>query len=369
MRVIVSGGGTGGHIYPAVTLIRAIQKLRGDAAFLYVGTQRGLEADIIPKEGLPFETVDIRGFERKLSLRNVATLAKSAASVWHAGKIVRRFRPDVAIGTGGYVCGPVLLAASLMGVPTMIQEQNVIPGITNKILSKCVTKIALGYAEAKAYFPAEKAVFTGNPIRDEVMTADRAAAARFALDPAKCTVLVSGGSRGARTINRAMVGAHCHFAGSRRVQILHVTGKAEYEDIAAKLRAAGIDAKRPGNSILVPYLYDMPSALAAADLAIFRAGAMGLAEITAKGIPALLVPYPYAAENHQEHNARAMERRGAARVVLDRDLTAEKCVAFIEEFAVAEEKRAAMRAASRAMGRPEAAAEIAALALALAEGR
>lgn len=370
MRVIVSGGGTGGHIYPAITLIRAIQKLREDAAFLYVGTKIGLEADIIPKEGLPFETVDIRGFERRLSLRNVATLTKSAASVWHARGIVRRFGPDVAIGTGGYVCGPVLLAASLMGVPTMIQEQNVIPGITNKILSKFATKVAMGYAEAKAHFPAAKAVFTGNPIRSEVVTADRApAVARFGLDPAKCTVLVSGGSRGARTINRAMVGVHKHFAGSRAVQILHVTGKAEYDGVTAKLRAAGIDADGSGNSKVVPYLYDMPSALAAADLAIFRAGAMGLAEITAKGIPALLVPYPYAAENHQEHNARAMARRGAARVVLDRELTAEKCVAFIEELAASEDKRRAMGEASRAMGRPEAAAEIAAMAIALAEGK
>lgn len=367
MRIIVSGGGTGGHIYPAITLIRAIQKLSPKCEFLYVGTKAGLESDIVPKEGLPFETVDIRGFQRKLSAENVMTLFKSAKSIWHSRQIIKRFAPDVVIGTGGYVCGPVLMTASLMGVPSMIQEQNVLPGVTNKILAKFVTKIALGYQEAGAYFPAEKSVFTGNPIRGEVMTADKAEGLReFGLDAEKKTILVSGGSRGARSINRAMIDVHLHFAENKAVQILHVTGKNEYNDIVAKLKKKGIDPSRAGNSMIKPYLYDMPKALALADLAIFRAGAVGLAELMARGIPSILIPYPHAAENHQEHNANAMQKRGAAIVVLDRELTPAKLIEHIADLMERDEKLAAMAAASRALGRPDAADQIAKIAIGLA---
>ncbi len=207
MNIIVSGGGTGGHIYPAITIIRTIQQKVPDARFLYVGTKRGLEADIIPKEGLPFTTVDIQGFERHLTADNILRAGRAMVGVAKATRIVHKFKPDVVIGTGGYVCGPILLAASLMHIPTLIQEQNVVPGITNKILSKFVTKIAAGTEEAMKHFPADKVVFTGNPIRSEVLSAQREqGAASFGLDPKKLTVLVSGGSRGARAINLAMIG-------------------------------------------------------------------------------------------------------------------------------------------------------------------
>lgn len=369
MKIIVSGGGTGGHIYPAVTLIKAISALQPGCEFLYVGTKVGLEADIIPKEGIRFETVDIQGFRRKLSAENIKTIMKSAASLWHSRKIISAFSPDVAIGTGGYVCGPVLMAASLMGIPTMIQEQNVLPGVTNKILAKFVSKIAVGYAEAIERFPAEKVVYTGNPIRGEVMTADRTEGlSAFGLDAKKKTILISGGSRGARSINRAMIGAHRYFAGSDTVQLLHATGKNEYNDVVARLKKLGIDRRRAGNIIIEPYLYDMPKALALADLAIFRAGAVGLAELTARGIPSILVPYPYAAENHQEYNAAAMQKRGAAVVVKDNDISAEKLIDHISALMDAKEKLNAMAEASRALGKPEAAADIAKIAIGLAAG-
>ena len=207
MKIIVSGGGTGGHIYPALTLVSALAKKERTAEFLYVGTQKGLEADIIPKEGIPFETVDIEGLKRSFSPTNIVRLGRAMHGLAEAAAIVRRFRPDVVIGTGGYVCGPILMAASLAHVPTLIQEQNVVPGVTNKILSKFVTKIAVGTEEALCRFPRKKAVFTGNPIRREVMTASREKALEtFGFDAAKRTVLVSGGSRGARSIDRAMVG-------------------------------------------------------------------------------------------------------------------------------------------------------------------
>ncbi len=369
MKIIVSGGGTGGHIYPALTLIRTLEKKVSRLEVLYVGTHAGLEADIIPKEGIPFETVDLQGFKRSLSPENFLRAARAIKGVGKAMGIVRRFRPDVVIGTGGYVCGPVLMAAALLGIPSIIQEQNVIPGITNKILSKFVDRIATGYQEANRYFPTGKVVFTGNPIRAEVMEPRQEGAyEEFGLLPGRKTVLVSGGSRGARSINRAMVDVLKHYAGRRDVQLLHATGRGEYEDIMERIRKAGVDPEEAGNLKVVPYLYNMPQAMSIADLAVFRAGATGLAELTAKGIPAILIPYPYAAENHQEYNARAVERAGAARVILNRDISPELLVENIDSML---EDRAALRkmsAASKLLGRPMAADAIAEMIIELARG-
>ena len=370
MRIIVSGGGTGGHIYPAVTLIRAIQEKEPTASFLYVGTRYGLEADIVPKEGIPFREVNLRGFKRSLSLANLGRAAAAFVGVVKAADIVRGFRPDAAIGTGGYVCGPTLLAASLMGVPTLVQEQNVVPGITNRLLAKVVTRVAVGTPKAAAHFPKDKVVFTGNPIRRAVMSASREAAlAAFHFDPAKKTVLVSGGSQGAKTINRAMIGVIAHYAAHPEVQILHVTGRGDHEDTLREIRAAGVDLGAAENIAVRSYLYDMPEALAAADLAVFRAGALGIAELTARGVPAILVPYPYAAANHQEENARAMAEAGAARMILDKDLTAERLLAVLAELLGEEARLTRMGEISRSLGRPQAAEEIAALVLAMTEGR
>ncbi len=367
MNIIVSGGGTGGHIYPAITIIRNIQAKAKDAKFLYVGTSKGLESDIVPKEGLPFTTVDIEGFERHLTLDNLRRAGRAAAGVAHAAKVVKVFHPDVVIGTGGYVCGPVLLAASLMHIPTMIQEQNVVPGITNKILSHFVSKIAVGTKEAAPHFPADKVVYTGNPIRQEVMSARREdGAAAFGFDPAKKTVLVSGGSRGARAINRAMIDILKQAVDHPEVQILHVTGKNEYDDVMNRLKEAGVDLTSVNHLQVRPYLYNMPQAMAMTDLAVFRAGATGLAELTARGIPSILIPYPYAAENHQEHNARALEEAGAARMILNKDLTSKTLGAVLTELLSEDTKLAHMAGVSRSLGKPQAAAEIAELALQLA---
>ena len=356
MKIIVSGGGTGGHIYPAITIIRALKKQINDLEVLYVGTSTGLEADIVPKEGLPFKTVDLQGFKRSLSPVNIVRFFKAIGGVFKAAGIVRSYKPDVVIGTGGYVCGPILMAASLMGIPTLIQEQNVVPGITNKILSHFVSRIATGAIEANKFFPQDKVIFTGNPIRDEVVNTEKMPGYEaFDLDPAKKTVLVSGGSRGARSINRAMVGVLKHFAGSKTVQILHATGKAENGDIMNRIAEAGVNLQQYDNLKVVPYLYDMPQAMAIADLAVFRAGATGLAELTAKGIPAVLVPYPYAAENHQEFNARAIEKAGAARVILNQDLNSDILISVIEQLLGNDKLLKEMAEASQSIGRPEAA--------------
>lgn len=371
MRVIISGGGTGGHIYPALTIARAINDIQ-PADILFVGTRQGLEADIVPKEGFPFATVDAGGIDRRLTLDNLRALWRSFTGLFEAYGVIRRFRPDIVIGTGGYVCGPVLLTASLLGIPALIQEQNVIPGVTNRILARFVAKIAAGYPEAAKNFGAnrDKVVVTGNPVRREVLTATREEGLKaLGLSPDRLTVLVAGGSRGARSINTAMAEVHARFAGRDGIQILHATGSGEYNNIVGLLGEAGIDPAKTGNISIVPYLYNMPQALAAADLAVFRAGAIGLAELTARGIPAVLIPYPYAAENHQEFNARVLESRGAAHVIRDADLSGALLADTLEALLGDAARLRAMAEASRELGRPGAAAAIARLAVDIAARR
>lgn len=367
MRIIISGGGTGGHIYPAITIAREVAKLTEHCEILFVGTKHGLEADIIPKEGFAFATIEVSGLERKLSWKNVRTLFTTIGSVWKSSRLIKDFKPDVVIGTGGYVCGPVLLAASLLKVPTIIQEQNVIPGITNKILSRFVDKIALGYQEAAAYFHncrPEQIVVTGNPIRPAVMSATREEGlTELGLSPDKLTVLAVGGSRGARSINQAMVGVGTYFNGNPHIQILHVTGQSEYNSIVGNYKQSGIEPSDAGNIIIKPYLYNMPLALAVADIAVFRAGAVGLAELTARGIPAILIPYPYAAENHQEFNAKALEKHGAALVIADKELTDAKLIDAIKKLLDNSAILVNMAKKSKELGRPQAAQTIARMAI------
>ncbi|MCX7780021.1 MAG: undecaprenyldiphospho-muramoylpentapeptide beta-N-acetylglucosaminyltransferase [Negativicutes bacterium] len=367
MRIILSGGGTGGHIYPAVTIAKSLSAIARPEAILFVGTKQGLEADIVPKEGFPIQMIDVAGFERRLSLNTIINVLRTAGSLWQAHSIISEFKPDLVIGTGGYVCGPVLLVASMMGIPTVIQEQNVIPGVTNKILSYFVKLVAVGYKEAAAYFPAKaNVIVTGNPIRPDVLSVSREEGlAALNLKPGCLTVLVAGGSRGARSINTAMMDVHRHFAGNPAIQILHVTGQNEYNNIVDEYGRHGIDISNTGNIIIRPYLYNMPQALAASDLAIFRAGAIGLAELTARGIPSILIPYPYAAENHQEFNARVLEREGAAVMIKDAELTGQRLIGYITEFLESPEKLQAMATASRRMGHPDAANVISRAALSL----
>ena len=339
-----------------------------DTEFLYVGTRQGLESDIIPKENIPFYALDLSGgFERHFTFDNFKRAAKAILSVKKAMKIVKNFKPNAVVGTGGYVCGPILLAASLEKVPTLIQEQNVVAGITNKILSKFVTKIAVGCEGALNHFPKDKTIYTGNPIREEVLQGTREEGLKhFDFDDDKPVVLISGGSRGARSINRAMVEVLVNAATNPTIQYLHVTGKGEYDDVISRIKDAGVELETLRHIRVEPYLYNMPQAMAMADLAIFRAGATGLAELTARGIPSILIPYPYAAENHQEYNARALVDAGAARMILNKDLNSEILQDTINELLNNPDTLKLMSAASLTLGRPQAAAEIADMILKLA---
>ncbi|MCI1247934.1 MAG: undecaprenyldiphospho-muramoylpentapeptide beta-N-acetylglucosaminyltransferase [Megasphaera sp.] len=366
-RVIISGGGTGGHIYPAITIARAIADIE-PTEFLYVGSKIGLENTLIPKEGLPFVTLDVRGLERKLSIRNLVTLGKTTASVFRTEGIIRHFKPDVVIGTGGFVCGPVLLAASLSGIPTLVQEQNVIPGVTNMILSKFVNRVALGYQEAAARFKKKNIlVYTGNPVRKDILTVSREEGQQILdLQPDKFTLLVAGGSRGARSINTAMIEVHKYFKDNEDIQILHVTGDHEYDRVIKQLPGVDRNGCFGKGSRIIPYLHHMPAALAASDLAVYRAGAVGLAELTVRGLPSILIPYPYAAEDHQRYNAQALVMCGAAKMILDKMLTGRELLEEINHLKNDPQALQNMAQASKSLGKPQAAHDIATLALAIA---
>lgn len=367
IRIILSGGGTGGHIYPAITIAKELEKL-ADAEILFVGTPGSMESRIIPQEGYEFEEISVSGLKRKLTLQNIKILCRAAASVWKAKHILSCFKPDVVIGTGGYVCGPILMAAALSGVPTMIQEQNVIPGITNKILSRVVDRVALGYKEAQARFPRpDKCVYTGNPIRPDVITAQRAESRKKLDIPMDdFMVLVAGGSRGARTINKAMIDVHRYFKDSAGICLYHVTGTLEYDAVREALDAPETGQFGKGSRI-VRYEYDMPAALAAADLVIYRAGAIGLAELAARGLPSILIPYPYAAEDHQTFNARVFVAAGASKLIVDRFVTGKELIQDIENLAKNPETLEAMSEAAKKIRKIHAGRDIAQMALEMAK--
>jgi len=360
LRFIVAGGGTGGHIYPALAIAQGLKDRYPGAEILYIGTARGMEADIVPKEGLPFQGIAAAGLERKLSIRNLLVLWQTGRGFLQSLRLVRDWQPDVVIGTGGYVCGPVVLAAALSGVPTLIHEQNAFPGITNRVLSRFAGRVAVTFADSVKYFPRrDKVRLTGLPVRPEILSADRdAAIKKLGLNNDKLFLLSFGGSRGARTINEAMVHVIKFFADDPRLHILHVTGNSGYGEFLERCAALGIDLDKIGNVTIMSYVYNMQDVLAAADLVISRAGASTLAELTILGIPAILIPYPHASENHQEYNARALEKEKAALMVLDHELSGDMLCGIITELLCDRSRLSAMGAASKRMGKKRALEDI-----------
>ncbi|MDQ0253816.1 UDP-N-acetylglucosamine--N-acetylmuramyl-(pentapeptide) pyrophosphoryl-undecaprenol N-acetylglucosamine transferase [Evansella vedderi] len=323
MKVLVTGGGTGGHIYPALALIRAIRKHNEKAEYLYIGTEKGLESKIVPKENIPFKTVKITGFKRSISVENVKTVMRFLKAVNVAKKYIQDFKPDVVIGTGGYVCGPVVYAAAKRGIPTIIHEQNSVPGLTNKFLSRYVDKIAISFESSRPFFPENKIVFTGNPRAQEVVEAAKStnedSLTSLGLSPDKRTVLVVGGSRGARPINEAIIGTLDQWE-NKEYQCLYVTGEVHYERVKEEMEKQGAVE----NVVCVPYIHDMPKVLSKVDLIVARAGATTLSEITALGLPSILIPSPYVTNNHQEKNARSLEQAKAAIVILEKEMSPER---------------------------------------------
>ncbi|WP_075981016.1 undecaprenyldiphospho-muramoylpentapeptide beta-N-acetylglucosaminyltransferase [Bacillus massilinigeriensis] len=351
MRIVVSGGGTGGHIYPALALIREIQKESKDAEFLYIGTEKGLESKIVRRELIPFKSIHITGFKRKLSFENLKTVYRFFKGVHDSKKILKQFSPDVVIGTGGYVCGPVVYAASRLGIPTIIHEQNSVPGLTNKFLSRFVDRIAVCFEEAVDFFPKEKVVMTGNPRASEVLGQDGVKGRlSVGLKLKVPSVLIFGGSRGARPINEAVLKSLTEF-GARPYQVLYVTGDAHFEEVQREVQLVG----NPENVIIKPFIHNMPEVLAGIDLTVARAGATTLAELTSLGIPSILIPSPYVTNNHQEKNARALSDHGAAFILLEQELTGKKLVEQIDQILLDNENLTNMKKAAIQLGIPDAA--------------
>ncbi len=359
MKVILSGGGTGGHIYPAVSIAKEIKKHYQNADILFIGTEAGLESRIIPKEGFRLLKIKVRGFERKLSFNNLLAVTESFTSLFRVSKIIREFKPDIVIGTGGYVCGSVLLAAALMNIPTLIHEQNAFPGVTNKILSKLVDVVALNFTEAKAYFPHNgKVIVTGNPIRSSMLSVSKEDGVKaFGFDMELPVVFVVGGSRGARKLNESVLTLAKQCVSHKKCQMLHMTGETQYDEVLKRYSSEGIDLDTKYLKV-VPYLHNMPHALAASDILISRCGASTLSEITALGKPAILVPYPYATDNHQEYNGRALEKNGAAVVILERDLNGDLLYSEVADILKNKERIELMKSKSKELGRIDAADSI-----------
>jgi len=315
-KIIISGGGTGGHIFPAIAIAEAIKKQEPNAEFLFVGAKGRMEMERVPKAGYDIKGLWISGIQRSLTLKNLSFPFKLISSLWNARKIVKSFKPDLAIGVGGYASGPLLKVATSLRIPSLIQEQNSYPGITNKLLAKSVDKICVAYEGLERWFPKEKIVMTGNPVRETVVDLEgkrTKAAESFNLDPEIPTLVVVGGSLGARTINES-IEAGLQKIHKRGYQLIWQTGKLYTEQAQTAVRK--IDSKK---LVSLPFIDGMDYAYAMADVLISRAGAMSVSEICLVARPSILVPSPNVAEDHQTKNAKALADRNAAILIKDAD--------------------------------------------------
>jgi UDP-N-acetylglucosamine--N-acetylmuramyl-(pentapeptide) pyrophosphoryl-undecaprenol N-acetylglucosamine transferase len=347
MRYLITGGGTGGHVNPGLAIAREIRQRDGDAQILFVGTERGIEKELVPRAGFDIEYIDVKGFRRKLSADTFKTLYKLIRSFSKVGEILNSFNPDIVIGTGGYVCGPVVFRAALKKIPTLIHEQNAYPGVTNRILARYVNTVAISFEESRQRFRGKaKIVFTGNPVRGELFSYDRKTAReRLGIANSKPLVMVYGGSMGASTLNKCIVDMLNASGGNPGFNIIYATGMRLYDEVMA-----GIKAELSPDVRIVPYIFNMDEVMAAADVAVCRSGAITLSELAALGVPSILIPSPYVAENHQEYNARAFEARGAAVVILERQLDHELMLGEIRMLIEKHDQRHRMAQAAQQLG-------------------
>ena len=325
-RIIISGGGTGGHIFPAVSIANAIRELRPEAEILFVGAEKRMEMQRVPDAGYRIIGLPVAGFDRQHLWKNFAVIVKLLRSQWKARQIIKEFRPQVAVGVGGYASGPTLKTASMMGIPTLIQEQNSYAGVTNKLLAQKADRICVAYEGMEKFFPADKILLTGNPVRQTLLNnpiTREAAAHAFGLDPKLKTILILGGSLGARTINQTLTAGLPLIKAHPEVQFIWQTGKIYIEQVKAAITAFTGEAIRNARVSSLPNLYvtdfikQMNSAYTLADLVISRAGAGSISEFCLLGKPVILVPSPNVAEDHQTKNALALVNKDAALYVKD----------------------------------------------------
>lgn len=352
MKVLLAGGGTAGHINPALAIAGYIKKKRPETEFLFIGNRDGMEQRLVPQAGFDIKSITISGFKRSFSpksmVENVKTVTRTFTSSHEAKKIISEFKPDICIGTGGYVSGPVIRTAAKMGIPCIIHEQNAYPGVTNKMLAKSVNKVMLAVPDAKKYFEKADFVVTGNPVRGDILTADKEESrAELKLDR-RPMILSFGGSLGARKINEAVADIVARSGKDGRYQHIHAYGK--YGDWFPELvKEKGTDISQCSNLDIRPYIDNMPTCMAAADLVICRAGAITLSEIQAMGKPAILIPSPNVAENHQYHNAMALVNAGAAEIIEESELSGETLMKTVDKMLLDPEKLNTISENSRKM--------------------
>lgn len=363
MKVLLTCGGTGGHIYPAVAIAKALQAQDPTVQILFVGAEYGMEKELIPREGFRLETITVTGLSRKNPLAAARSLWQAGSGLLRASRIIGDFRPDVAIGTGGYVSGPAILAASLRGIPTLIHEQNAFPGLTTRILARFASIVAVSHDAATSRLPkAKRIAVTGLPIRPAFyQTQQMTARTKLGL-PTDATVILSvGGSGGAENINQVVCQVAPHLLANEQIVLLQVSGDRYYDSVAKMAKSLGWPDAWPERWQIIRFMQDMPAALAAADLVISRAGASTLEEIAAVGAPAIVVPSSNVTDNHQEHNAQAMAQQGAALVVLDNLLTEASLLSSVNRLLENPAELKAMAIASRQASHPRATEDLVAL--------
>jgi UDP-N-acetylglucosamine--N-acetylmuramyl-(pentapeptide) pyrophosphoryl-undecaprenol N-acetylglucosamine transferase len=360
MRVLIAAGGTGGHIYPGIAVAKEIMRRHPDAEVKFVGTARGLENKLVLQSGFELSIIDSAG------LKNVGVTARTRGllvlpkSLRQASALLKKFQPHVVIGAGGYVSGPVLLTASLGKLPTLVMESNALPGWTNRVLARFIDKAAVSFEAALPFFRG-RGVVTGNPVRREFFEIPKKPR-----DPSRLSVLIFGGSQGAHAINQAMVAALPLFAEVKNnLRITHQTGEADYEQVASGYANEGWSEQAEVRK----YIDDMVAAFAAVDLVICRAGATTTAELMAAGKASLMIPFPFAADDHQRKNAEAMETAGAAKMILQQDLSAQRLAREIEMLVNEPEKVTAMEHAARNLSHGDAAAKVVDLVEEMVESR
>ena len=346
MRILMTGGGTAGHINPALAIAEILKREYPDAEFLFVGARGRMETQLVPVAGYPIRTISVRGFQRRLSLKNIGRNILAAVDVVTASmasaRIVKEFKPDLAVGTGGYVCGPVLREAIRAGVPTAVHESNAYPGVTVKMLAKEGATVLLCSEDARRHLPqGSHAIVTGNPIRPDFLTLDKTTARKELGLDSRPLVLSFGGSLGAAKINEAMAEVLRRSRAEGKLQHIHGAGKAGYAAMKEKLEQLQVPLTGDGITVR-EYIDDMPRCMAAADLVICRCGAMTLSELPAAGKPSVLIPSPYVAENHQYHNAMVLVNRGAAVCIEEKDLTADSLWTAITDITANPERLAQM---------------------------
>jgi UDP-N-acetylglucosamine--N-acetylmuramyl-(pentapeptide) pyrophosphoryl-undecaprenol N-acetylglucosamine transferase len=320
MKVLIAAAGSGGHINPGIAIAKEIMRRNPYSEIRFVGTKKGMENELVPRQGFVLETIDVKGFRRKLSMDTLKTIQQMFRSFFQAATLLKEFNPDIVIGTGGYVCGPVLIQARLKKIPTLLHESNALPGITTRILSRWMNVVAINFEDTrKRLSPKSKVVLTGNPIRQEILEIKRDdARERLNIRSDEKVVCVFFGSQGSATLNQHIVEMITKHEEGLGFRLIFSTGIKYYDQVVEQLKG-GIHSEVE----VVPYIFNVDQVLASSDLALCRAGAMTLGELCALGVPSILIPSPYVADNHQEFNARSIEASSAAVVILEKQLTAD----------------------------------------------